>query len=216
MKHRLFGVLFFIIISGVIFLSLPTIGAVETTDDEVAGTVTKLRAHAVAVQDALPRALVVGSPVYVHDVISTGTDARITIRMIDDGVLTLGERTVFVVIDYVFKGTQGNAVLRLLSGAVRAVTGGIGKLDDRPFMVLSEIATVGIRGTDFFVGFIHDELHVGLLGGAGVYVENPAGRVEITKIGDGTKVTRRGIAPTKPAPWPKSMLEMTSEAVSFE
>jgi hypothetical protein len=154
--------------------------------------------------------------VYVGDVISTGTDARIEVRMIDDGVITLGERTVFVIIDYVFKGSLGNAALRLLSGAVEAVTGGIGKLENRPFMVSTELATVGIRGTDFFVGFIHDELYVGLLGGAGVYVENPAGRVEITKIGDGTKITSLGTAPTEPAPWLKSMLEMTAEAVSFE
>ena len=182
----------------------------------MAGTVTKIKASTIAVQDALPRPLMVGSPVYVGDVISTGVGARIEVRMIDDGVITLGERTVFVVIDYVFKDNQGNAALRLLSGAVQAVTGGIGKLENRPFVMLTELATVGIRGTDFFVGFIHDELHVGLLGGAGVYVENPAGRVEITEIGDGTKITSLGTAPTKPAPWAKSMLEMTAEAVSFE
>lgn len=216
MRHRFFGGLFSAILAGTIFLSLPALGAPETPEDHLAGTVTKLKASAIAVQDALARPLMVGSPVYVGDVISTGTDARIEIRMIDDGVLTLGERTVFVVIDYVFKGSQGNAALRLLSGAARVVTGGIGKLDNRPFMVLTELATVGIRGTDFFVGFIHEELHVGLLDGAGVYVENPAGRVEITEIGDGTKVTSTGTAPTKPAPWAKSMLEMTSEAVSFE
>ena len=216
MRHRFFGGLFSAILAGTIFLALPTLGAPETPEDHLAGTVTKIKARAVAVQDALPRVLMVGSPVYVGDVISTGADARIEIRMIDDGVITLGERTVFVIIDYIFKGTQGNAALRLLSGAVRAVTGGIGKLDKRPFMVLTELATVGIRGTDFFAGFIHDELHVGLLGGAGIYVENPAGRVDITKIGDGTKVTSPGTAPTKPEPWPKSMLEMAFEAVSFE
>ena len=216
MKLRLFGVLISTILAGTILLSLPTLGVPVTPEDHVAGAVTKLKARAVAVQDALPRPLMVDSPVYVGDVISTGADARIEIRMIDDGVITLGERMVFVVIDYAFQGDQGNAALRLLSGAVRAVTGGIGKLDNRPFMVLTEVATVGIRGTEFFAGFIHDELHVGLLGGAGVYVENPAGRVEITKIGDGTKVTSPGTAPTKPSSWPKSMLEMTSEAVSFE
>ena len=198
------------------FLSLPALGATETTEDHVAGMVTRLKARVVAVQDALPRPLMVGSPVYVGDVISTGADARVEVRMIDDGVVTLGERTVFVIIDYVFKGNQGNAALRLLSGAVRAVTGGIGKLENRPFMVLSEVATVGIRGTDFFAGFIHDEFHVGLLGGAGIYVENTAGSVELTKIGDGTKVTSPGTAPTKPEPWPKPMLDMTFEAVSFE
>lgn len=216
MRHRFFGGLFSTILAGTIFLALPTLGAPEKPEYHVAGTVTKIKASVIAVQDALPRPLMVGSPVYVGDVISTGTDARIEVRMIDDGVITLGERTVFVIIDYVFKGSLGNAALRLLSGAVEAVTGGIGKLENRPFMVSTELATVGIRGTDFFVGFIHDELHVGLLGGAGVYVENPAGRVEITKIGDGTKITSLGTAPTEPAPWPKSMLEMTAEAVSFE
>ena len=216
MKYRPFGVLISTVFAGAIFLSLSTIGAPVTPEDHVAGTVTKLKARAVAVQDALPRPLEVDSPVYVGDVISTGADARIEVRMIDDGVITLGERTVFVVIDYVFKDSRGNAALRLLSGAVRAVTGGIGKLENRPFMVLSEVATVGIRGTDFFAGFIHDEFHVGLLGGAGVYVKNSAGSVELTKIGDGTKVKAPGAAPTKAKPWPKAMTEMTAAAVSFE
>ena len=215
MKNRVLGVLFSAILAGTLFLALPTLGSPETPEDHVAGTVTKLKANAIAVQDALPRALMVGSLVFVGDVISTGADTRIEVRMIDDGVITLGERTVFVVIDYVFKDGQGNAALRLLSGAVRAVTGSIGKLDNRPFMVLSEVATVGIRGTDFFAGFIHDEFHVGLLGGAGVYVKNSAGSVELTKIGDGTKVTGPGGAPTKPEPWPKAMTKLTSEAVSF-
>ena len=83
-------------------MSLPILGASETHQDYVAGAVANLKTRTIAVQDTLPRALMVGSPVYVVDVISTGANIRIKIRMIDDGVLTLGERTLFVIFDYVF------------------------------------------------------------------------------------------------------------------
>ena len=44
----------------------------------------------------------VGSPIYVGDVISTSPKARLEIRMIDDAVMRLGERAVFIVIDYIY------------------------------------------------------------------------------------------------------------------
>ncbi len=136
--------------------------------------------------------------------------------MIDDAVMMLGERAVFIVIDYVYQGDKGNAATRLLSGALRSVTGKIAKLEDKPFKVYSELGTVGIRGTDFWASYMHGEFHVGLLGGAGVYVENEAGRTEITRIGDGTKIKKRGDAPEPPEAWVKDMLNMSEKSVSFD
>ena len=188
----------------------------KNAKENVAGTVTRLKLSAIAVQDAVPRQLMVGSPIYVGDVISTSPKARLEIRMIDDAVMRLGERAVFIVIYYIYMGDEGNAATRLLSGALRSITGKIAKLEGKPFKVYSEFGTVGIRGTDFWAGYLHGEFHVGLLGGAGVYVENEAGRVELTSIGDGTKIKKRGEAPGPPEPWAKDMLNMSEELVSFD
>ena len=194
----------------------PTKHQTKIAKENVAGKVTRLKSSAIAVQDAVPRPLMVGSPIYVGDVISTSPKARLEIRMIDDAVMTLGERAVFIVIDYIYQGDEGNAATRLLSGALRSITGKIAKLEGKPFKVYSELGTVGIRGTDFWAGYLHGEFHVGLLGGAGVYVENEAGRIEITRIGDGTKIKKRGDAPAPPEPWAKDMLNMSEESVSFD
>jgi len=190
----------------------------ETKSDQenIAGIVTRLSSSALAVQDAQPRVLMVDSPIYVGDVISTGPEARIEITMIDETIMTLGESAVFIVIDYVFQGDEGNAATRLLSGALRSVSGKIAELQNKPFKVYSEFGTVGIRGTDFWAGYLHGEFHIGLLGGAGVYVENEAGRTELTRIGDGTKIKKRGQAPTPAESWANDMLNMSKESVSFE
>ena len=67
--------------------------------------------------------------------------------MIDDAVMTLGERTVFVVIEYIFTGEEPNAAVRLLEGAFKAVSGDLVKMANASFVVEMPFATVGIRGT---------------------------------------------------------------------
>ena len=124
--------------------------AVPTEEDLVNGVVTRLQGNAVAMQDAIPRPLKVGDNILSGDVISTGKDARLEMRMIDDGVITLGERTVFVVIDYILGGETPNAAVRLLQGAFKTVSGELVQMANARFVVETELATIGIRGTTFW------------------------------------------------------------------
>ena len=62
-------------------------------------------------QDALPRALKVGDKILRGDVISTGTGARLEMKMLDDAVMTLGEKTIFVVIDTIAQGEPETATI---------------------------------------------------------------------------------------------------------
>lgn len=57
-------------------------------DEHVAGTVTRMQAPVLAVQDALPRILKVGDPIYIGDFISTGKDARIEVEISEVGAGT--------------------------------------------------------------------------------------------------------------------------------
>lgn len=68
-------------------------GPARAQDDEVNGAVTRLQGNAVAMQDAIPRPLKVGDTILNGDVISTAKGARLEMRMIDDGVIALGEGT---------------------------------------------------------------------------------------------------------------------------
>ncbi|MAF46718.1 MAG: FecR family protein [Rhodospirillales bacterium] len=185
-------------------------------DDVRAGTVTRILSSAIAIQDARPRVLKVGSPIFINDIISTGPDSRLEIKMIDDTVLTLSSRTQFVVMRYQFDGKGGDALLRLISGTFRAVTGKLAKLEKRPFKVVTNVATIGVRGTDFWVGAFKKVPHVQLLGGGGVYVENGAGRVEIVRAGWGTFIKDANTAPTAPEFWPPQMNKMVNQSMSFK
>jgi hypothetical protein len=201
----------------VVFVGLAgTAGLVRAQDDNVAGTVLRLQASAVAVQDAVPRALAVGEPIYVGDVLSTGKGARLEVRMIDDAVMTLGERTSFVIIDYVFKDNFANAATRLMNGALLAVSGEIAKQVGNPFEVATEFGTIGIRGTTVWGGFIDGAWGVVLLEGTAVSVENGAGRVDLTETEAGTRITGAKEAPGAVKRWPAQKLERAKKTVSFQ
>ena len=192
----------------------------RAADGDVAGTVLRLQATAVAVQDAVPRVLAVGQPIFIGDVLSTGKGSRLEVRMIDDAIMTLGERTSFVVIDYIFSDGLGNAAMRLLSGALLATSGEIAKQAGNPFKVAAEFGTIGIRApssrTTVWGGLIDGAWGVVLLDGAGASVENGAGRVDLTEVTAGTRITGATEAPGAVKRWPAAKLARARKTVSFQ
>ena len=201
------------LISALSFVVL--MAAVSTEDDLVNGVVTRLQGNAVAMQDAIPRPLKVGDNILNGDVISTGKDSRLELRMIDDGVITLGERTVFVVIDYILDGIAPIGTVRLLQGAFKAVSGELVKLANASFVVETELATIGIRGTTFWGGTLDDTFDVTLLEGKSIYIETKAGRVEITTPGEGTNVRSANEPPSPPKAWPIAKVDRALATVTF-
>jgi hypothetical protein len=202
-------------------LALAFLGSSPATaaTDDVAGMVLRVKGTAIAVRDAEPRLLNTGATIHIGDVLSTGKDSRLEIKMIDDGVFTLGERTSFVVLDYTFGtagGGAGTGAIRLLTGAINVATGRLAQVAERPLTVEGELATIGIRGTKAWIGTMpNGEFHVGLWEGKSVTVENQAGRVEITQPGFGTHLTAKDRPPTHPHPWPESMSEMARQMTRF-
>lgn len=94
--------------------------------------------------------------------------------MVDDTVVTLGDNTRFEVRDDLVSAelATGNVALSLLEGTFRLVTGPLtGPLTggpERPLVVTTPLATIGVRGTDFWGRQSAELLQVALLGGAGV------------------------------------------------
>jgi len=187
----------------------------SAADDDVAGTVVRLQGSAIAMQDAVPRPLKVGAKVQRGDVISTGKASRLEMKMLDDAVMTLGERTVFVVIDYVPKGAEPFATMRILEGAFSAVSGEMMKTASAKFTVETETATIGIRGTTFWGGKLDGLFEVALLDGRQIVVENKAGRVVIDTVGDGTLIRAADSAPTPPSAWPTAKVDRAKATVAF-
>ncbi len=190
--------------------------ALPTEDGSPVGTVVRIQGSAVAMQDALPRTLKAGDKVLLGDVLSTGKNARLEMRMIDDAVITLGERTVFVVVDYVVENVNPNVGMRLLQGAFSAVSGKVVETASSRFTVSTEVATIGIRGTTFWGGMLDGEkFEVALLDGKGVYVETKAGRVELTDVGQGTAITTADQPPSEPKIWGAQKTARAVATVSF-
>ena len=183
--------------------------------EDVAGAVVRLKGSAIAMQDAVPRVLKPGARILRGDVISTGPGARLEIRMLDDAVMTLGEKTIFVVIDYITSGAQPNAAMRLLQGAFSGVTGAMMKTADASFTVHTELATIGIRGTTFWGGTLDGVFGIALLDGKSITIENKAGRVVIDTVGDGTSLTAAGVAPTAPKAWSAAKFRRAIATVAF-
>ena len=203
-------------IAGFFFLGLLLLApGMAMAGEDVAGTVTRLKGSAVAMQDAVPRVLKVGATIQRGDVISTGSGARLEIKMLDDAVMTLGEKTIFIVIDYVTGGAEPNAAMRLLQGAFSAVTGKMMKTAGAQFTVETEAVTIGIRGTTFWGGTLESVFEVALLDGKAVIVENKAGRVVIDTVNTGTAIADANTAPTAPKAWGGNKLNRAIATVAF-
>lgn len=194
-------------------------GMDRTAEAPVAGTVIHVQGAAFANHRESSGNLALGTQMLVGDRIVTGHNARVGLRMIDGTVLSLGADTEFAVNDYRYQeqAGQGTARLELIKGVFRAVTGAIGKLKERDFRVQTSAGTIGIRGTDFWGGFYFSQaLDVALLGGKGIYIENAAGRVEITQPGDGSTVNSANEPPQPPKRWGDKKLNAAKQSITWD
>ncbi len=97
------------------------------------------------------RKLLVGAPVYEGDALATGKGAYAIVAFRDESRVTLQPNTVFQVerFKYDKAAKQESAVLRLLKGGVRVITGLIGRTNHDNYQFRMSTATIGIRGTRF-------------------------------------------------------------------
>lgn len=157
--------------------------------------------------------------VYTGDRVVTGKDSRARLRMLDGSILTLGDNTAISINHYEYskKNNAGSAQFELFKGAMRSVTGAIGKTEKRDYVVKTPAGVIGIRGTDFWVGTVlSDALEVALISGKGVYIANNAGRVEIKTPGHGTTVKGIDSLPTKPKKWSKKKFSAALASVFID
>lgn len=95
-------------------------------------------------------ALAAGSEIRSGDLIRTGSDGRVQIRFSDGSIVALQPGTTFRIDEYRYEGNERRAFFYLLRGALRTVTGAIGKTDhDAEYRMKTPTATVGVRGTEY-------------------------------------------------------------------
>lgn len=124
------------------------------------------------------------------DTIETGASGELHMKMDDGGYIAVRPNTVIKVEQYVANGdASDSAVFSLFRGAMRSLTGWIGKLNPKGYRVTTPTATIGIRGTDHETTHIPLEdakpgeipgTHDRVIHGA-TFLETPQGRVDISE-----------------------------------
>jgi len=98
------------------------------------------------------RQLKVGDSIHVADEVVTGRDARINISAEDDAEVALRADTTLRFVAYRYRAQGDNeSVLELLRGGMRTVTGRIGRGSPSRYRLVTRMATIGIRGTEYGV-----------------------------------------------------------------
>lgn len=201
-----------------VFVSV-NVGNTDVVPDDEAGVVSRVEGVALAIQDAVPRPLAKGAKIYIGDVLSTGKKSRLEVEIKDGTVFNLGARSSFNVIDFTFysgeDASKSSGVFRLLNGAVNGATGKLASLGG--IRIAADAATIGIRGTSFWVGDMPDgSLGVVHWQGGGLDVGNAQGSVRIEGNGEGSEIENADTAPGKPKFWRRWKREFARWTVEFD
>ena len=140
-----------------------------------------------------------GTTVEVGDTVATGPTGLTQVRLKDGSVLSLRYGSAMVVQEFRLpeqpaasttapavtaapsaSTAGGRSVLRLLRGAFRTVTGLIGKNVNDTYSVVTPVATIGIRGTDYSAAYCSGDCGTTP---DGLYVGVSNGEIELTNDG---------------------------------
>ncbi len=134
-----------------------------------------------------------GDDLYEGDTVATNTNSNVQIRMIDDAIIWVRPDSQLKIQRYrsdQHGAPKNEAVLKLLSGTLRQVTGSIGKASPGDYRLSTPNATIGIRGTEFDVTFATAGIAARLNTQPGTYnrvfagstvLEGPSGRVTLNQ-----------------------------------
>lgn len=134
-----------------------------------------------------------GDQLYEGDTVMTNPNSNVQIRMIDDAIIWVRPDSQFRIEKYQSDkhgAPKNQAVLNLISGTMREVTGAIGKGAPADYKLATPNATIGIRGTEFDATFATSQMAEQLNIEPGTYnrvyvgstvLEGPSGRVTLNK-----------------------------------
>jgi len=121
--------------------------------------------------------------VFEGDTINVGDKSRLQLRFVDNQLVVLKANTVFRIDEYKFKDKNDknkSAVVSLLKGGMRGVTGLIGKSSRDKYKVKTPVATMGVRGTHYILQLCSGQCGPGIQGLVGTVLE---GGIELVNDG---------------------------------
>jgi hypothetical protein len=149
-------------------------------------------------RDGQARPLARGGDLDNGDTVRTN-DGRAQIRFTDGSYVSLQPNTDFAISEYRYDGkTDGSerGFYGLIRGAMRTVTGAIGRVNRNAYRVSTPTATVGIRGTGGVIQVLNDGSTL-IIGTSGIWsLTNPAGSIDVP-------AGISGVAPSEPGTPPR-------------
>jgi hypothetical protein len=117
---------------------------------ELFGTVDAISGSAfVSGQIEKSSSISMSQKIYQGQTLNTASDGEVHIVTEDGGIIALRPDTVFRVDEYKAEGGSADKIyMSLLKGAMRSITGWIGKHNTSAYLITTPSATLGIRGTD--------------------------------------------------------------------
>ena len=111
------------------------------------------------------RAVRSGEPIRAGETITTQPGGEVMLKMKDDSVMVLRQNTQVKLTEFRYENKPSDSMFaNLLKGAVRSVSGLLGKSRPANVKFATSTATVGIRGTDFELAVIESDSSDGRAG----------------------------------------------------
>ena len=125
------------------------------------GTATLVASHGevMAISANVERSLTQGDPVYVEDQVITGDKSFAMLQFIDGAMVTVRPNSKIIIEQYVFNGGEEDvALLNLVEGGLRIITGAMAKSRPESYKVQTPVALMGVRGTEFAIMLCGDQI----------------------------------------------------------
>ena len=191
------------------------LGATAADAAVVVGKISRIVGDGRATSEGVVRVLAADAPIHQDEVVTTGVAARLEVTLNDGTVLTVGEKARIAIDSFVYHpaGTV-NRLKVAVAGPFRFVSGKLSKLPGADVAVTTPVATIGVRGTDFWGGPIDGHFGVFLIVGK-VSVVNAAGRALLAESGEGTNIAGIGAPPGALTLWPADKVARALATVNF-
>jgi hypothetical protein len=180
----------------------------------VVGKVEKSRPEAGSKLEGRDRELADGTEVHRLEQLWTGTGGRVQVTLNDGSAVALGANARLTLDEFVLpENGAGRLVIRSIAGAFRFAGGAIDKSVPGAVKIVTPVATIAVRGTDFFAGPIDGAYGVFVFHGR-VEVATAAGSVSLID-GEGTSITRSSAAPGEVKRWAAAKIARAERLVGF-
>src|SRR5215471_7120937 len=128
--------------------------AAFATDAPDVGRVLVAAGDTVAIRGTQTVSLKFGSSVQNGDTLRTGESSNLQVRFIDDSIVSMKESSELRIDNFKFTGKPDGserANFTLVKGGLRTTTGAIGGKNNKNYKMVTNSATLGVRGTDYTI-----------------------------------------------------------------